>query len=91
MQEKTFEKVNDFVNRKMKCLPRTARSLRAYPVGNDSMTMLHLLGRLGDDLAFSSPCGACESWNPGSGGRPGSADGGDCMCRMEDPVQSVSL
>ena len=59
--------------------------------GNDSMTMLHLLGRLGRDLAFSSPGGACEPWDPGSGGRPGSADGGDCMRRMEYPVQSVSL
>ena len=90
MREKTFDKVKDFV-KENEMLARNCAVIAGVSGGNDSMTMLHLLRRLERDLAFSSPGGACEPWNPGSGGRQGSADGGDCMHRMEYPMQRVSL
>ena len=51
MQEKTFDKVNDFV-KENEMLAENCAVIAGVSGGNDSMTMLHLLGRLGEIWHF---------------------------------------
>ena len=90
MREKTFDKVKDFV-KENEMLARNCAVIAGVSGGNDSMTMLHLLRRLREIWHFHLRVVHSEPWDPGSGGRQGSADGGDCMHRMEYPMQRVSL
>ena len=51
MREKTFDKVKDFV-KENEMLARNCAVIAGVSGGNDSMTMLHLLGRLGEIWHF---------------------------------------